>query len=123
MNTDKHEFKKRQFVLHGEKLFYYKKSKSNNNENYFNLISLQNATIRKIEPAQQELKINKLYKYCFKLENEMRSWTLACQNEKDLEQWLNAIFQQIDQYEKKQHMERINQAIVEKEMDKASIDA
>lgn len=53
----------------------------------------------------------------------MRSWTLACQNEKDLEQWLNAIFQQIDQYEKKQHMERINKAIVEKEMDKASIDA
>ena len=40
MNADKHEFKKRQFVLHGEKLFYYKKNKTSNNENYFNLISL-----------------------------------------------------------------------------------
>lgn len=53
MNADKHEFKKRQFVLHGEKLFYYKKSRTGNNENYFNLISLQNATISKIEPTQQ----------------------------------------------------------------------
>ena len=76
--------------MHGEKLFYYKKSKSSS-ENYFNLISLQNASIRRIEATQQELKTNKLYKHCFKLENEMRSWILACQNEKDLEQWLNAI--------------------------------
>lgn len=96
MNAEKHEFKKRQFVLHGEKLFYYKKSKTGSNENYFNLISLQNATIRRVEPTQLEIKTNKLYRYCFKLDNEMRSWTLACQNEKDLEQWLNAIFQQID---------------------------
>lgn len=110
-------------MLHGEKLFYYKKSRTGNNENYFNLISLQNATIKKREPTQQELKLNKLYKYCFKLENEMRSWTLACQNEKDLEQWLNAIFQQIDQFEKKQHMERNNLAIIDKEIEKSNIDA
>lgn len=53
----------------------------------------------------------------------MRSWTLACQNEKDLEQWLNAIFQQIDQFEKRQHMERNNLAIIEKEIEKSNIDA
>ena len=121
MNADKHEFKKRQFVLHGEKLFYYKKGRSG--ESYFNLISLQNASITKIEPTQQQLKINKMYKYCFKLENEMRQWILACQNEKDLEQWVNAIFQQIDQFEKRQHMERNNLAIIDKEIEKSNIDA
>jgi hypothetical protein len=72
-----HTFKKRQFVLHGEQLFYYKKNIMGQQEKYFNLISLQNAKIALVEPTPELVKQSSKYKHCLKLENETRSWIIA----------------------------------------------
>mmetsp|Transcript_14153 Transcript_14153/g.24049 ORF Transcript_14153/g.24049 Transcript_14153/m.24049 type:complete len:82 (-) Transcript_14153:1117-1362(-) len=81
MNT--HTFKQRQFVLQGERLFYYKKEKnSKESELFFNLISLKHARIFiPPKPTPQELKLSSMYKYSFFLENESRAYRIATKSD------------------------------------------
>ena len=75
LNNDK--FKQRKFVLLGEQLFYYKKNMIGMQDKYYNLISLQNARISVLKASPEKLKVDKMYNYCFELENDTRTWILA----------------------------------------------
>ena len=65
-SMNNNNFKPRQFVLQGERLYYYKKDKGKDGEQYFNLISLKNARIVILnKPPAHVLKLNQMYKNCF----------------------------------------------------------
>ena len=64
-----------------------------------------------------------MYKFCFKLENDNRTWLLACKSEQDLFQWYNAIQIQIEQINRRIAIEKVNNKITEKEKDKSQVDA
>lgn len=94
LNNDK--FKQRKFVLLGEQLFYYKKNIMGIQDKYYNLISLQNARISILKVSAAKLKTDKMYNYCFELENDTRTWVLACKSQEDLLQWHKTIYTQIE---------------------------
>jgi len=64
-----------------------------------------------------------MYKHCFELENETRSWILACKSEQDLYQWYNTIQIQIEQINRRIAIQKMNQKIIEIEKDKSSADS
>lgn len=63
-----------------------------------------------------------MYKYCFELENDTRTWIIACQSEQDLIQWYSTIQTQIEQVAKRIAIFRQNQKIVEREVEKSNLD-
>lgn len=73
-----------------DQLFYYKKD-TGDKDRAITSISLQNAKISVLKPAPDKLKKSSMYKHCLLLENETRSYTLACMAQPDLVQWFNAI--------------------------------
>ena len=77
-------------------------------------------TIQKSSPDR--IKLNKFYKYCFELENDTRTWIIACQSEQDLIQWYTTIQVQIEQVAKRIAVFKLNQRIVEREVEKSNMD-
>jgi hypothetical protein len=121
-SLNNHTFKQRQFVLLGEQLYYYKKNTTGAQDKYFNLISLQNARIRILEPTEAQLKQSSWYKHSFEFENDTRKWTIACKSSQDLQQWHYTIYTQIDQVAKRIAIQRMNVQIQEKEVEKSIVD-
>lgn len=72
--------------------------------------------------SAERIKLNKMYKYCFELENDTRTWIIACQSEQDLIQWYSTIQTQIEQVAKRIAIFRQNQKIVEREIEKSNLD-
>ena len=62
-STSGHTFKKRNFVLMSEQLFYYKKN-TEDKDPYFNLISLQNARVAIVKAPPELVKKERMYKHC-----------------------------------------------------------
>lgn len=114
-STNGHAFKKRNFVLMSEQLFYYKKN-SEDKDPYFNLISLQNARVAIVKAQPELVKKERMYKHCLQLVCEKRKYILASKEEEDLEQWYLAIMAQIEQVQQRVQLQRVNAAILEKEV-------
>lgn len=93
-------------MLLGEQLYYYKKQTTN--LQFINMITLQNAKIAIQKSSQERIKLNKMYKYCFELENDTRTWIIACQSEQDLTQWYATIEAQINQVSKRIAIYKLN---------------
>jgi esterase/lipase len=64
-----------------------------------------------------------MYKHCFELQNEDRTWIIASKSEQDLVQWYQTIYNQIEQAQKRIIMLKKNHEIIKKEVEKAKIDA
>ena len=89
MNAE-NSFKKRNFVLQSEQLFYYKKG-PDDKDPYFNLISLKNASIRILKNSPEQIKACSYHRYCLELRTETRLYYLASKERSDLEQWFHGV--------------------------------
>lgn len=63
-----------------------------------------------------------MFKHCFELTNDTRTWIIASKSEQDLLQWFSTIYNQIEQVSKRIAMHKKNLAIVAKEVEKSKLD-
>ena len=61
----KHVFKKRKFMLAYDTIYYSKKDKNEQKVHKVRMIEIKDAKVKMLSATKNEIKNNKLYKFCF----------------------------------------------------------